>query len=255
MPLTNLLRRVHGRIAREAAARLARRPHPMQNTGPLISFTFDDFPRSSATIAAPVLEEHGVRGTYYTSFGLMGQTAPTGEIFRREDLDPLLRAGHELGCHTYAHCHSWNTPPAVFEENVLQNGRTLKGWGVNARFESLSYPISCPRPATKRRVAKHFAGCRAGGQTFNRGVIDLDHLQAFFIEQSREQPEAILRMIDSSVAANGWLIFATHDVCDHPTRFGCTPKLFRSIVEHARRSGAQILSVARALREIGALAD
>ena len=53
---------------------------------PVISFTFDDFPRSALLNAGAILRERGLAGTYYASFGLMGTKAPTGEMFEREDL-------------------------------------------------------------------------------------------------------------------------------------------------------------------------
>jgi hypothetical protein len=99
-------------------------------------------------------------------------------------------------------------------------------------------------------VARYFACARAGGQTFNVGVVDLNYLKAFFIEQSRDNFEAIREMIDANARANGWLIFATHDVCDTPTRFGCTPVLFERIVEYATQSGAAILPILGGLRLI-----
>ncbi len=43
--------------------------------------------------------------------------------------------------------------------------------------------------------------------------------------------------------AIGWLVFATHDVSESPTRFGCTPALFERIVDYAEKSGAHVLPV------------
>src|SRR5438067_1641036 len=60
------------RVERTAARRLARRPFVMKKGEPLISFTFDDFPRSALKTAGRILEEHGIFGTYYGSLGLMG---------------------------------------------------------------------------------------------------------------------------------------------------------------------------------------
>jgi hypothetical protein len=76
-------------------------------------------------------------------------------------------------------------------------------------------------------------------------------LQAFFLEQSRENPPAIKGAIDNCCANNGWLILATHDVLENPTRYGCTPALFSEIVEYAVSSGARIAPVTSALRAIG----
>jgi hypothetical protein len=223
----------------------------MRSSRPLIAFTFDDFPRSALLTAGRILEDHRVFGTYYTSLGLMAQTAPTGEMFTCDDLSAVLQRGHELGCHTFGHCHAYDTPAGVFEDSILENRRVLRTLAPEAEFKTLSYPISCPRPGTKRRCARHFLGCRAGGQTFNTGIVDLDHLKAFFIEQSRDHPEAIKAMIDANGRAGGWLIFATHDVCENPTRYGCPPALFTEIVRYSVRSGARVLPVSAALAAIG----
>ncbi len=255
MKLGRLWERCAGRFQRESSVRIARRPFRMRTATPIISFSFDDFPRSALHVAGSILQSQEIGGTYYTSLGLMGQTAPTGEIFHREDLARVLAGGHELGCHTYAHCHSWDTSPEEFEANIKRNSTALQELGIHAPLESLSYPISGPRPGTKRRARKYFSGCRAGGQIYNSGEVDLDHLKAFFLEQSRDRPEAILAMIDAAVAANGWLIFATHDVDPDPTQFGCTPELFELVVAHAIRSGAKILPVSASLREIGAIRE
>ena len=59
---------------------------------------------------------------------------------------------------------------------------------------------------------------RGGGQTFNHGAVDLNYLSAFFLEQSRDNPAAIRQTIAANHAAGGWLIFATHDICEVKTR-------------------------------------
>ncbi|HEY4661743.1 MAG TPA: polysaccharide deacetylase family protein, partial [Terriglobales bacterium] len=194
----------------------------------MISFTFDDFPRSALINGGAILRQYGFSGTYYASFGLMGQQNShnsTGEIFRPEDLQELIRQGHELACHTFDHCDSWETMPAEFEASILRNRRAAAQHAPTATLKTFSYPITWPRPATKRRIASLFECARGGGQTFNVGVVDLNYLKAFFIEQSRDDFDAIKHVIDDNTQARGWLIFATHDVCDNPTRFGCAPAL------------------------------
>ena len=121
-----LIRRIKGRYQRTAALVLARRPFRMRNQQPLISFTFDDFPRSALFNGGAALERYGAVGTYYSALGLMGKNAPTGEMFRREDLQHLLQRGHELGCHTFGHCHSYDTPAHDFEHSIIYNRRGLK---------------------------------------------------------------------------------------------------------------------------------
>lgn len=218
----------------------------MRNERPIVSFTFDDFPRSAYRTGGAILSAHGFRATYYAALGLMGTHEPVGEIFSREDLTNLVGDGHELGCHTFAHCHSSNTAPAAFERSIVDNARCLKEWLPALSFKTHAYPLAHPRPNTKRRAVKHFACCRSGGQTYNASVVDRGLLSAYLLERARHDPDSVKRMIDRNSDASGWLIFATHDVCETPSPWGCSPRFLEDVVCYASRSGSAVLPVCEA---------
>ena len=259
------LARVRQRIAGEATRALSRRQLAVRTPVPLISFTFDDFPRSAFLEAGSILTRYDIRGTYYVSLSLAGKQSQMGPMYQPEDLKELARLGHELGCHTFGHCHSWNTPPDIYEKAILDNQEALNEVLPGTAFRTFSYPFSGPRLAVKRVAARHFLCCRGGGlragrflrhqpggQTFNSGTADLNLLCAFFLEQSRENPEAVKRLIDQNALARGWLILATHDVRDTPSRFGCTPAFFEQVVQWSLESGARIVPVVQALEVLKA---
>jgi peptidoglycan/xylan/chitin deacetylase (PgdA/CDA1 family) len=248
--MSSMLERVRGRVQRTLAHRSFRRPMRISPPQPIVSFTFDDFPRSALLEAGAVLHSFGWQGTYYASFRLIGKTAPTGEIFTADDLPEFIRQGHELACHTFDHCHSWDTTPSEFEASIVRNQQAVAKLLPGLELRTFSYPISGPRPLTKRNIAKYYSCARGGGQTYNAGEVDLSLLQAFFIEQSRDDLDAIKRVIDETVAAKGWLILATHDVTASPTRFGCTPDFFRKIAEYVAHSGAVVQPVWDALQSV-----
>ncbi len=52
------------------------------NRGPIVSFSFDDFPRTAYSAGGAILERFGVRGTYYAAAGLMNTANELGEQFR-----------------------------------------------------------------------------------------------------------------------------------------------------------------------------
>lgn len=242
--------RFQGKCRRTLSATVARRLVKMQNTAPLISFTFDDFPHSALEVGGKILRTYGIRGTYYVSLGLLDRDEPTGLICSSIDLAEVIAEGHELGCHTFDHCDAWKTNPDSFEESIVANRLRLKEILPDAKFATMSYPINTPRPDTKRRSGRHFAGCRGGGQSSNVGEIDLNYMRAFFLEQSRDTPSTIWELIELNCEKNGWLIFATHDISGQPTRFGSTPKAFEAVVRRAIESGAKIVPVDVALREV-----
>jgi|ERR1700722_280659 len=235
---------------RKSAELFSRKVFDIETSRPIISFTFDDFPRSALWLGGAILEDSGLAGTYYVSLGLLGNDSPNGRIADATDLPRLVAHGHELGCHTFAHCDSWETEPAAFEGSIIENRRALSTHLSGVEFKTFSYPISLPRPTTKSRVAKHFLCSRAGGQTCNTGKTDLNQLSAFFLEKSTHRIQEVKRMIDSNRQALGWLIFATHDVSQNPSPFGCTPEFFAEIVRYAVSSGSLILPVVRALEMI-----
>lgn len=265
-PPSSYLAKARVRFAMEATRVLYRRQLAIKTPVPLISFTFDDFPRSAFLNGGAILGRYGILGTYYVSMSLAGTQSQMGPMYHPEDLQELTRLGHELGCHTFGHCHSWNTPPDIYEKAILDNQRALNQVLPGTEFQTFSYPYSGPRLPVKQVAGRRFLCCRggglragryllrhhAGGQTFNSGTTDLNLLCAFFLEQSRENPKAVKRLIDQNAEARGWLIFATHDICERPSRFGCTPDFFERVVKWSLESGARVLPVVEALGELKA---
>ena len=252
MSFRNLWSRIPGYYQRRAASLVYRRPFLIRLQRPLISFTFDDFPRSALLVGGAILNRLGLAGTYYASLGLVGKETESGQIFLPDDLTTLFKEGHELGCHTFSHCDSWETASGTFKDSVIKNRVALSELFPGAEFDSFAYPVSLPRPLTKARIADYFLSCRGGGQTFNVGKIDLNQLSAYFLEKSRDNFQAVKDLIDRNREACGWLILATHDISCNPTPFGCTPEFFKNVVQYAVSSGARIVPVVEAMELLGA---
>ena len=231
---------------RNAAVSLYRRTVAFELKEPIISFTFDDYPQSALYAGGAILKENGAAGTFYVSLGLLDTDAPAGRLCRREDVAATVQDGHELGCHTYSHCHSWDTQSREYERALMQNQAALKAMFPGRRFESFSYPIALPRPSVKRVCAKLFSSCRGGGQVSNVGKTDLNQLSAYFLEKVGGDLEPVKRVIEQNMLSKGWLIFATHDVVSRPSPYGCTPEFFRDVVKCSIGSGARILTVREA---------
>lgn len=252
MSALNFLSRSQNYYRRNSASWFYKKPVLVAPDRPLISFTFDDFPKSALFTGGAILNRFGFSGTYYVSLGLAGKEILTGLMFDIDDLSSVIERGHELGCHTFSHCNSWEASPEEFEQSVIENSQALSRILPGEKFKSFSYPISLPRPETKKRTASHFLCCRAGGQTINAGESDLNQLSSFFLEKSRDNIQAVKDIIDRNRNERSWLIFATHDIAEHPTPYGCTPEFFEEVVQYAADSGAQVLPVVKAVESLTA---
>lgn len=242
--------RMRSRYSKILNSLLFRRPLKTDSKIPYISFTFDDFPRSALHAGGNILARYDLRATYYVSFGLMGLKGSAGEMFIQDDVRILLDEDHELGSHTFSHSDSLTTNVKFFEQSIIKNQEILDLLIPGASFRSFSYPLSIPRPSAKYITSRYFDCCRVGGQTFNAKTIDLNHLKAYFIEKSRDDLAEIKETIDKNNKAHGWLIFATHDISENPSPYGCTPHCFEEIVKYAIDSSVKILPVVKALDAI-----
>jgi len=250
-PMKNLLDLLYRKYRSGVAVLLCRRILSIKLATPIISFTFDDAPRTAFYNGGDILKAHGASATFYVSIGMLGSGSPSGSIASQDDLRRAKENGHELGCHTFDHKDPWKTETNVFEHSVLKNRQALARIIPETVFTTFAYPLCSPRPATKRRIGNIFNCCRGGGQTFNVGHIDLNLLKAFFLDvRNGDAIKSVRELIDQNIEARGWLIFATHDVDDNPSRYGCTKEFLEMVVAYAASSGSFLLPVGKAYEQI-----
>ena len=103
-----------GKIRRRLTRLSSRKPLPAIDHK-YVSFTFDDFPKSSAINGAKCLEDKGLRGTFYACTGQFDQSNHFGELCSSDDVKRVFAAGHEIGCHTQNHIDCAVSSPAVVQ--------------------------------------------------------------------------------------------------------------------------------------------
>ena len=157
------LARARQRLAIEAARILFKRQLVVRTPVPLISFTFDDFPRSAFLEAGSILSRHGARGTYYASLGLMGKQSPMGTMYETGDLKEL----HDWGTSSDATLSGTAIPgirlPTYTRQAIVENQKALTELLPGIKFQTFAYPYSAPAVAVKRVAGRHFLCCRGGG--------------------------------------------------------------------------------------------
>jgi peptidoglycan/xylan/chitin deacetylase (PgdA/CDA1 family) len=230
-----------------AAGLLKRRLAYQATPRPIISFTFDDFPRSALTAGGEILGEYGVRGTYYVAMGLVGKRTAVGEMFGGSDLERLAAAGHELACHTLEHtmCCDLTVPDLV--ASCRENQRRIAEVLGQHLTPNFSFPEGVVTVKAKAALSSMYTTCRTIEPGVNRDPVDLAFLRAYRV-YSTSGMHSLRKVIRGNRDENGWIILYTHDVGMNPSAYGCTPADFREVVRCAADSGADILPVAEAVR-------
>lgn len=221
---------------------------------PLVSFTFDDFPRSAAQYGADILERHGARGCFYACSGYAGQTGPFGEYYRETDIAGLCEAGHEIGAHTVSHMDCATEPVDRVLKDISHNLDELATLGVPSPVRQFAYPYGETRLALKTALQARFDSCRGILAGVNRKGNDAMQLRAIELGDDPASVQRAEAAIEGAARSPGWVIFFTHDVSDTPSPFGVTPALLERLVRHARDAGAAIVTPSQAMAEIDAVA-
>lgn len=214
---------------------------------PMVSFTFDDFPRSALHVGGQTLAAHGARGTFYAAPALMGTTSELGEQFCTQDLLDLVAAGHELGSHTYNHVSSWTMPAERYREEVTGGDAALREPMIAGPSGNFSYPLGHVTVAAKKAIGQHCRSCRSAFPGFHGPTADLNLLRANQLYSDSIPFSHVADLMARHARPGRWLIFYTHDVRETPSRYGCTPRYFEDAVRCAVDSGARVVTVADAL--------
>ena len=134
----------------------------MVNERPIVSFTFDDFPKSAVASAAALLGRQRRRRNILPQPEFNGATVEGIEYYDLADVKRLIDNGHEIGCHT-----AWSPAyPAMFPArrwtaDLEENAQFVREHFGDVRMTSVR--LSFRRNRSRRpsfRCRDRFAACR-----------------------------------------------------------------------------------------------
>jgi peptidoglycan/xylan/chitin deacetylase (PgdA/CDA1 family) len=240
------------RVGNKLARHLRVSPATLNNSRPMVSFTFDDAPISAATRGAAMLEEYNARATFYLAGGLVDAWSGNWTGLSADHIVGLHRRGHEIACHTFSHARATDLTEAAMAAELEKNRLYLQGLDSSISIENFAYPYGTGSVLRKRQLGKAFHSSRGILPGVNSGTVDLQYLRAVPLIEHQIDRDGIDRVLDEALASNGWLIFYGHDVEATPSPYGCSPELLRHALEAAARRKIPALNVADALRFAGA---
>jgi peptidoglycan/xylan/chitin deacetylase (PgdA/CDA1 family) len=238
-------------IHRKTLCSLYQRIVPWGDRGPIVSFTFDDFPRTAYVVGGAILKKFGGCGTYYTAPSLMNTANDLGEQFTSEDVHSMLADGHELGCHTYSHLSSRAVSCSAYRADVERGRKVMEEIAGVSDSGNFSYPYGHVTLNCKRTLGPKVTSSRSIFPGVNGSDVDLNLLRANRLYGGQDQLGKAKNLILENEKQKSWLIFYTHDVRPNASSFGCTPSLLESAVSFAIERGCRILTVKAALAELG----
>jgi len=238
-------RRLRDKISRRLTPFRAQKLRRVALERPLISFTFDDCPKSAIDAGLPLLEAQGWRSTVYVACGLWDQTNHLGLHMSADDTQAVAAAGHEIGDHTFSHIDGRATPPAAFLADIGKNQAALDAINI-APSTTFAYPYGEVTPVLKRNLQARFKAARGIQNRHHTSIVDLNQIGSYPLFNSGRFDHLLyaMRAMETQPA---WLTIFTHDVCDNPSPWGCTPGQLETLIAAARAMNAQVLPITEAV--------
>lgn len=241
-----LLQRLSGRVA----SAIPVNPAVRLDDGPICCFTFDDCPRSALDIGGGMLEAAGGAGTFFISASMGTGSTPEAPMMWGDDLANAVSRGHEIGCHTYGHAHLQELSGDEIDAEFDRNAAAIRGLLPDVALASFAYPFGEVSLRAKRAVARRFAVARGLRYGSNGRVVDLAELRTMGIASRYFDRDQMAGAIRRAASERKWLVFATHDVADQPSHWGCTPSEFQFVVDAVKGAGFEILSLKGAVGRV-----
>lgn len=205
---------------------------------PVVTFTFDDFPKSALN-GAGIIERHGGRAGFYACTSLMAQRSPVmGEMFDANTLAELRARGHEIGAHTHTHLDCARSRLEKVERDIGENLVALSEAGHGETVSAFAFPYGETSYSAKRWVGEVFATGRGILPGINIGETDRSQLRAVELGSSAMHRRRALAALKQCLEQNAWLFFFTHDVSASPTSYGAPSALVEELAQRAVEGGA-----------------
>ena len=179
----------------------------------VVSLTFDDG-QVSQLAAVPILQAHGMTGTFYVNSGLMGWDSRYYMTWSQ--LKGVADAGNEIGGHTVRHDDLTGLSPEQAAGAVCDDRAALREHGYEPR--SFAYPFAVLDDATERLVEQcgYLSGRNVGGVT----AESLPPQDPFRIRTPAPANDGTrLAGLEAEVRAaedggGGWVVIVFHGICD-----------------------------------------
>ncbi|MEH6475009.1 MAG: polysaccharide deacetylase family protein [Sneathiella sp.] len=235
----------------KVTSRIPMKPFNLNKSKPIVSFTFDDCPKTAITAGARTLEQNDVAGTFYVCGGLTDKYESEMLCHSKDDLLQLIDEGHEIGSHLFHHKNCRNLSKEEIRKEIDLNDAFFDEIHQDRKLINFAYPFGGVTLTARNIARKSFVTSRGIRPGINRGVVDFSNLLANSLYVSTKSKEDIRTLIGQTVSSKGWTIFYTHDVDNTPSKWGTTPELLDFAVKYALESGCQILTIRNAIGTVG----
>ena len=211
----------------------------------MVTLTFDDGYLSGYDVARPILNQAGIKGSFY----LVHEYLDGSDPFYMDSTQAILlhRDGHEIGGHSRTHPFLPQLTPTQLRDEVSGSRTDLLALGLTP-LDTFVYPYGEYNTAVVQAVKMAgYTGARSVQSGFNDKLTDPFLLVDQHVE-SNTTPAQVQAWINQAKANNTWLILELHQQDYSGDQYSNTPETLQAIVDSIRASNLKTVTLREGLQ-------
>ncbi len=211
----------------------------------MVSFSFDDGYLSGYDVARPILNQAGIKGTFY----LVNDYLDGTDEFYMNTAQALAlnNDGHEIGGHTRTHPFLTQITQAERNDEIIAARQDEIAMGFTP-METFAYPYGEYNDAVIQTLRN--AGY-IGARSVNSGFNDKLSNPFLLMDQHIESSTTLLQVqawVEQAKANKTWLVLELHQQDYSNDQYSNTPENFQAIVNYIKSSGIKTVTMREGVR-------
>ncbi len=124
----------------------------------MVILSFDDSTLGQYTIAKPILDKYGFKGTFFTVCNFIG----TDGHMNWTQINVLQKEDHDIESHTMDHKHLSKLSDVELQYEIGQSKQCLAQHGINSTVFAYPFADGSDKPNVVNMVSKYYVLARAG---------------------------------------------------------------------------------------------
>lgn len=200
-----------------------------------IAYTFDDNLRDQYTVAVPMLNEAGFKGTFFVIAGKTAENPEEGMAKDRNlnlrkrwggiswpELKEMTGQGHEIASHTWSHRGMRSLTADEVEAELARAGEAIQA-RVGVQPLTMAFPFNQSTPEVQRAALKHHVAYRS----FQTGLSD------------KSTTASLNAWSDKLVLERRWGVLMAHGIASGYAALS-DPRILREHFQHVKQQQAAI---------------
>jgi len=179
-----------------------------ENKSAALSLTYDSGLASHADLAAPLMSERGIDGTFFVTIDNVG----IGYGAEWEEWQNISETGHEIGSMSVSFPHLTTLGPQELHNEIYWSKQSVEENLTGVKCESFSYPYGEYNSSVITEVEKYYISARTTGYNISGPPTPESAYPSSMYKiipcsfKEEHTPEEMNQLIEDAKNSSGWLV-------------------------------------------------